>query len=47
MIRESVNVTRRERVIFSNVFKKLENDIKNKDEFFKKLLIQRFQVDYE
>lgn len=41
MLKEQVNMTRRERVIFSNVFKKLESDIKLKDEEFKKYMIEK------
>ena len=37
-------MSRRERVIFSNVFKKLESDIKLKDEEFKKYMIEKIQV---
>ncbi len=40
-------MARRERVIYSNVFKKLESDIKKKDEEYKKQLIIRMQVDEE
>jgi hypothetical protein len=36
MLKEDVNMARRERVIYSNVFKKLESDIKKKDEEYKK-----------
>ncbi|KAL4462903.1 hypothetical protein ABPG72_018794 [Tetrahymena utriculariae] len=45
MLKEQVNMARRERVIFSNVFKKLESDIKIKDEEFKKYMIEKMQVD--
>ncbi len=41
MLKEEVNTVRRERVIFSNVFKKLESDIKMNDEDYKKVLISR------
>jgi uncharacterized protein (DUF3084 family) len=47
MLKEEVNMARRERVIFSNVFKKLESDIKIKDEEFKKQLIKRMHIDVE
>ena len=33
---EQINIARRERVIFSNVFKKLESDIRTKEEEFKR-----------
>ena len=33
---EQINIARRERVIFSNVFKKLESDIRAKEEEFKR-----------
>jgi len=36
LLKEEANAARRERVIFSNVFKKLESDIKLKEEEFKK-----------
>ena len=45
MLKEKVNMARRERVIFSNVFKKLESDIKLKDEEFKKYIIEKIHVD--
>ncbi|KAL4426281.1 hypothetical protein ABPG74_018698 [Tetrahymena malaccensis] len=45
MLKEQVNMARRERVIFSNVFKKLESDIKLKDEEFKKYMIEKMHVD--
>lgn len=45
MLKEQVNTVRRERVIFSNVFKKLESDIKLKDEEFKKFMIEKMQVE--
>jgi len=47
LLKEQVNVARRERVVFSNVFKKLENDIKQKDEQYKKVLIQSLQLENE
>ncbi len=47
MLKEDVNMARRERVIFSNVFKKLESDIKLKDEEFKEVIIKRMQVEAE
>lgn len=37
-------MVRRERVIFSNVFKKLEGDIKLKDEEFKKYMIEKLHI---
>lgn len=46
-MKEEVNIARRERVIFSNVFKKLETDIKQSDEEFKKYLIIKMQKDEE
>jgi len=45
MIREHVNVARRERVIFSSVFKKLESVIKIKDDEFKRFLLKRLSID--
>lgn len=47
LMKEEVNIARRERVIFSNVFKKLETDIKQSDEEFKKYLIIKMQKDEE
>eukprot|EP00825_Cyclidium_porcatum_P043264 TRINITY_DN6096_c0_g1_i4.p1 TRINITY_DN6096_c0_g1~~TRINITY_DN6096_c0_g1_i4.p1 ORF type:complete len:221 (-),score=57.50 TRINITY_DN6096_c0_g1_i4:42-704(-) len=47
LMKEDVNIARRERVIFSNVFKKLETDIKQSDEEFKKYLIIKMQKDEE
>jgi hypothetical protein len=44
MLKEEVNMARRERVIYSNVFKKLESDVKLKDEEFKKHLIEKMHV---
>lgn len=44
MLKEEVNMARRERVIFSNVFKKLESDIKLRDEEFKKYMIEKMHV---
>lgn len=38
---EQINTARRERVIYSNVFKKLECDIRSKEEEFKKQLFIR------
>lgn len=37
-------MVRRERVIFSNVFKKLEQDIKKKDDEFKKFILEKMKV---
>ena len=37
-LKEEVNLVRRERVIFDNVFKKLEMDLKLKEEELKKYL---------
>lgn len=45
MLKEEINMARRNRVIFSGVFKKLESDIKKKDEEFKIFLIRRMEVD--
>lgn len=42
-----VNASRRERVIFDNVFKNLENDLKHKEEEFKKYLFENLQVEKE
>ena len=39
-LKEDVNIVRRERVIFDNVFKKLEIDLKQKEEELKKYLIE-------
>ncbi|KRX03214.1 P-loop containing nucleoside triphosphate hydrolase [Pseudocohnilembus persalinus] len=43
--KELLNSARRERVIFSNVFKKLESDLKKKDEEFKKLILEKMRED--
>ena len=42
-----MNAARRERVIFDNVFKKLETDLKMKEEEFKKYLYENLQVEKE
>ncbi|CAD8057895.1 unnamed protein product [Paramecium sonneborni] len=44
---EQINTARRERVIYSNVFKKLESDIRAKEEEFKKQLLIRKQIEHE
>jgi hypothetical protein len=44
---EVVNANRRERVIFDNVFKNLEHDLKHKEEEFKKYLFENLQVEKE
>ena len=44
-LKEEIAIARRERVIFSNVFKKLESDIKIKEEEFKKQLLIRKHLD--
>ncbi|KAM3144531.1 hypothetical protein pb186bvf_003400 [Paramecium bursaria] len=44
---EQINIARRERVIFSNVFKKLESDIRAKEEEFKRQLLIRKQKEVE
>lgn len=46
-LKEDVNAARRERVIFDNVFKKLETDLKFKEEEFKKYLLENLQVEKE
>lgn len=46
-LKEDVNAARRERVIFDNVFKKLESDLKIKEEEFKKCLLENLQVEKE
>lgn len=46
-LKEEVNAARRERVIFDNVFKKLETDLKSKEEEFKKFLFENLQVEKE
>lgn len=46
-LKEEVNAARRERVIFDNVFKKLETDLKLKEEEFKKFLFENLQVEKE
>lgn len=46
-LKEEVNAARRERVIFDNVFKKLETDLKMKEEEFKKYLYENLQVEKE
>jgi len=46
-LKEEVNAARRERVIFDNVFKKLETDLKMKEEEFKKFLYENLQVEKE
>lgn len=46
-LKEEVNAARRERVIFDSVFKKLESDLKLKEEELKKYLFEAMQVDKE
>lgn len=46
-LKEEVNAARRERVIFDNVFKKLETDLKTKEEEFKKYLFENLQIEKE
>lgn len=45
MFKEQLNGIRRERVIFSNVFKKLEQDLKKKDDELKKFILERMKED--
>ena len=47
MLKESLNMARRERVIFSGVFRKLESDIKSRDEEFKSEIIKKLAVEAE
>ena len=42
--KEDINVLRRDRVIFDSVFKDLEQDLKSKEENFKKVLFEFVQV---
>ena len=44
ILKEEINVARKERVIYDNVFKKLETDLKNKEEEFKRYLYEKSQV---
>ena len=44
-LKEEVNLVRRERVIFDNVFKKLEMDLKLKEEELKKYLKETIQIE--
>ncbi len=44
ILKEDINVARKERVIYDNVFKKLETDLKNKEEEFKRYLYEKSQV---
>lgn len=46
-LKEQVNASRRERVIFDNVFKNLETDLKLKEEEFKKYLFDNLQIEKE
>ncbi len=46
-LKEEVNLVRRERVIFDNVFKKLEMDLKLKEEELKKKLLETIQIENE
>lgn len=45
--KEEINALRRERVIFDNVFKDLEKDLKNKELEYKKTLFEYIQVHNE
>lgn len=45
--KEEINALRRERVIFDNVFKDLEKDLKNKELDFKKTLYEYVQIHHE
>lgn len=45
--KEEINALRRERVIFDNVFKDLEKDLKNKELEFKKTLYEYVQFHHE
>ena len=45
--KEDINVLRRDRVIFDNVFKDLEKDLKRKEEHFKKVIFEFVQVQQE
>ena len=42
---EDVNQVRRERVIYDNVFKKLELDLKQKEEKLKKLINENLSIE--
>lgn len=46
-LHENVNLVRRERVIFDNVFEKLEQDLKNKEEILKKYLLDHIKIENE
>ena len=46
-LKEEVNAARRERVIFDSVFKKLETDLKLKEEELKRYLFEALQVERE
>lgn len=46
-LKEEVNAARRERVIFDSVFKKLETDLKLKEEELKRYLFEALQVEKE
>jgi hypothetical protein len=46
-LKEEVNLVRRERVIFDNVFKKLEMDLKLKEEELKKKLLETITIENE
>ena len=46
-LKEEVNLVRRERVIFDNVFEKLEIDLKLKEEELKKYLLETIQIENE
>jgi hypothetical protein len=46
-IKEKLKAARRERVIYDNIFKTLETDIKVKEEDLKKLVLESVQVESE
>lgn len=46
-LKEDVNASRRERVIFDSVFKKLESDLQQKEEELKKYLFESMQIEKE
>ena len=46
-LQEEVNLVRRERVIFDNVFEKLEMDLKNKEDELKKYLLETIIIENE
>ena len=46
-MKEEINILRRERVIYDNVFKKLETDLKIKEEELMKYISETIEIENE